>query len=338
MNAPSAPALVAVPRQASPAYGLLGLPLAFVALPLYVLLPNHYARNFGVPLAALGALLLGARLFDALIDPMLGRWSDRLFARSARTVLGAAAAASIVLGLGFALLFFPPLQGVDALLAWAGACLVLTYAAFSALTVMHQSWGAMLGGDESQRSRVVAWREGLGLAGVILASVSPIALGLPATVGIFFVAIGLGWLAWTRAPRPKPAAAPELSAGRDRRSLWLPWSRPGFRRLLAVFIVNGIASAIPATLLLFFVQDVLQAPPAAEPLCLSAYFVAAALSIAAWLKLVGRFGLARGEGLFIDDRIENVRAGEAEGFPGHHFTGLARLRTRLAAEGLITAA
>ena len=72
-------------------YGLMGLPLAFVALPLYVLLPNHYARNFGVPLAALGALLLGARLFDALIDPMLGRWSDRLFARSARTVLGAAA-------------------------------------------------------------------------------------------------------------------------------------------------------------------------------------------------------------------------------------------------------
>ena len=28
-----------------------------------------------------------------------------------------------------------------------------------------------------------------------------------------------------------------------------------------------------------------------------------------------RFGLAPGEGLFIDDRIENVRGGEAEGFP-----------------------
>ena len=38
-------------------YGLLGLPLAFVALPLYVLLPNYYARNFGVPLAGLGLLL-----------------------------------------------------------------------------------------------------------------------------------------------------------------------------------------------------------------------------------------------------------------------------------------
>ena len=37
-------------------YGLLGLPLAFVALPLYVILPNHYAREFAAPLAALGAV------------------------------------------------------------------------------------------------------------------------------------------------------------------------------------------------------------------------------------------------------------------------------------------
>ncbi|MDO9200044.1 MAG: MFS transporter, partial [Hydrogenophaga sp.] len=50
-------------------YGLLGLPLAFVALPLYVILPNHYAREFGAPLAALGAVLLGARLIDAVLDP-----------------------------------------------------------------------------------------------------------------------------------------------------------------------------------------------------------------------------------------------------------------------------
>ena len=50
-----------------------------------------------------------------------------------------------------------------------------------------------------------------------------------------------------------------------------------------------------------------------------------------------RFGLTAGEGLFVDDRIENIRAGEAHGFPGHHFTGAARLRTRLVAEGLLLA-
>jgi Na+/melibiose symporter-like transporter len=94
------------------AYGLLGLPLAFVALPLYVILPNHYAREFGMSLATLGAILLGARLFDALIDPLLGRLSDRLFARSTAAVLRLGALAALVLALGFTLLFFP-LQSVQ---------------------------------------------------------------------------------------------------------------------------------------------------------------------------------------------------------------------------------
>jgi len=48
-----------------------------------------------------------------------------------------------------------------------------------------------------------------------------------------------------------------------------------------------------------------------------------------------RFGLAAGEGLFIDDRLENVIAGEAAGFPGHHFTDAARLRAELVGRGLL---
>jgi glycoside/pentoside/hexuronide:cation symporter, GPH family len=66
-------------------YGLLGLPLAFVALPLYVILPNHYAPRIRRAAGALGAVLLGARLVDAVLDPWIGRWCDRLFARSHRT-------------------------------------------------------------------------------------------------------------------------------------------------------------------------------------------------------------------------------------------------------------
>ncbi|MDP2985245.1 MFS transporter, partial [Hydrogenophaga sp.] len=75
-------------------YGLLGLPLAFVALPLYVILPNHYAREFGAPLALLGLVLLAARLVDAVLDPIIGRWCDRLFSRSIAAVLAASAVAA----------------------------------------------------------------------------------------------------------------------------------------------------------------------------------------------------------------------------------------------------
>lgn len=48
-----------------------------------------------------------------------------------------------------------------------------------------------------------------------------------------------------------------------------------------------------------------------------------------------RFGLAPGEGLFVDDRLDNIEAGEAQGFPGHHFTGAEGFRARLVAEGLL---
>ena len=274
-------------------YGLMGFPLAFVALPLYVVLPNYYALHFGVPLASLGALLLGARLFDALIDPLLGRWSDRLYARSPATVLARAALAATALGVGFALLFFPPQLSTRLLLAWALGALLLTYAAFSALTILHQSWGALLGGDEAQRGRIVAWREGLGLLGVVLASVAPFALGMPASTALFFLALALGWWAWGRAQRPPVRQGGAVRTG----SIWLPFSRPAFRALLAVFMVNGIAGAVPATLILFFVQDRLQAAPQLQPFFLGSYFLSAALAIPLWLRLVPHIGLARTWGL-----------------------------------------
>ena len=268
-------------------YGLLGLPLAFVALPLYVILPNHYAREFGVPLATLGAVLLAARLLDAFIDPLIGRWCDRLFARSGSAVLGFGALAALLLAAGFGLLFFPATHEPAPLVLWATIVLMITYAAYSGLSVAHQSWGAMLGGDEAQRSRIVAWREGLGLIGVVLASVTPLVLGLGATVALFCVALTAGWLAWTRAPRPQASTTARTS------HIWLPFTRPAFRRLLGVFVLNGIASAIPATLVLFFVQDRLQAPKAMESAFLGIYFASAAMSIPAWLRIVQRYGLAR---------------------------------------------
>jgi glycoside/pentoside/hexuronide:cation symporter, GPH family len=282
-------------------YGLLGLPLAFVALPLYVILPNHYAREFGVPLATLGAVLLGARLFDAVIDPWLGRLCDRWFARSAHKVLKVCAGAAMLLAIGFVALFFPPVRG-DALTLWALLALILTYTAYSLVSVAHQSWGARLGGDALQRSRIVAWREGLGLAGVLLASVLPVVAGLPVTTSVFVAVLIAGFVAWTRAPRPGLGTQQDALAVDSRGmplgsaqepSLWLPLKRPAFVALMVIFVLNGIASAIPATLVLFFIQDLLQAPQKLEGAFLAAYFLAAALSIPLWLRCVGRFGLWR---------------------------------------------
>ena len=275
-------------------YGLLGFPLAFCALPLYVLLPNLYAREFQVPLATLGALLLGSRLFDALIDPFLGRWCDRLFAKSIRAILIFAALACVLLGAGFSLLFFPPSRNPDLLLPVTAVLLIITYSAYSAVAVAHQSWGAMLGGSESLRSRIVAWREGLGLAGVVLASVAPSVFGLPALVAVFLISLSVGWLAWTRAKRPQTVIAQNNDAAPlGQPDLWHPWRISAFRRLLGVFMLNGIASAVPATLILFFVQDRLQAPETLQPFFLGSFFLCGALSMPLWLRIVKAIGLAR---------------------------------------------
>ena len=268
-------------------YGALGLPLAFVALPLYVQLPHHYASAFGVPLAALGALLLAARLFDAVADPWIGRLCDRWLDRAPRQALRRAAVAALLLALGFQALFFPPLRGTDALLLWCGATLVITDLAYSVLAVLHQAWGARLGGDATERARLVSWREGLALAGVLVASVLPAVAGLQATAIVFALALVAGLVLLAAAPAPTGTAAPQPAA-----PLLLPLRQPAFRRLLAVHLVNGIASAVPATLVLFFVRDRLQAP-AFEPLFLAGYFAAGALSMPLWVRLVGRWGLAR---------------------------------------------
>ena len=276
-------------------YGLLGLPLAFVALPLYVILPNHYAREFGMPLATLGFVLLFARLFDAFIDPLLGKLSDKLFARSANAILSFGVATGVVLAIGFVLLFFPPAavrQQPWMLIAWATVMLLVTYAAYSALSIAHQSWGAMLGGTEAQRSRLVAWREGLGLIGVILASVLPSTLpspgGLIASIATFMIALLLGYLAWTKSIQPIARKADDSLS-----HIFQPFKKVAFKRLLTVFVFNGIASAVPATLILFFVQDRLQAPKEMEAAFLGAYFVCAALAVPLWLRLIKRLGLAR---------------------------------------------
>jgi Na+/melibiose symporter-like transporter len=71
-----------------------------------------------------------------------------------------------------------------------------------------------------------------------------------------------------------------------------PLANADFRRLLAVFMLNGIASAVPATLVLFFVSDVLAAE-GRQGLFLALYFVAGAAGMPLWVKLSARFGKVR---------------------------------------------
>ena len=273
-------------RGALLAYGLFGLPLAMLALPVYVLVPQLYANRFGLSLSVIGSMLLVARVLDACIDPALGLWIDR--AKSARGYAGFVLLSLPLLIAGYLALFHPPPMAAALLLWWFGGSLMLVYGGFSLATIAHNSWGASLTQERGERARLTAMREGWALVGVILAAAVPFVAGLGALSVLFVCAVTLAaWVLLRMAPRPEPVPVVHL----DWRALLVPFRNRAFRWLLAVFAANGIAAAIPATLFLFFATDRLQLGQFSG-LFLVLYFVAAACALPLWVALAARIGEA----------------------------------------------
>ena len=156
---------------------LAAIPLAMAALPIYVNVPTFYAQVIGLNLGAIGMLLLLARLFDALQDPLLGYWSDRTrdqrigrfnVGRFIWLILGAPLLAIAMLGL-----FNPPALSAAQMSWWLVAMLLLVYTAFSMVQISYQAYGAEISNDANERTRITAFREGFGLIGVFLGAALP---------------------------------------------------------------------------------------------------------------------------------------------------------------------
>jgi glycoside/pentoside/hexuronide:cation symporter, GPH family len=288
--AAAAPPPAALPRGALLAYGSFGVPLAMASLPLYVQVPQLYGAHFGLDLAWIGALLLALRALDALADPWLGAWSDRFSDRFVPIAWAAPA-----LAFGMVALLAPVVRGETALMLWLAASLVVVYAAFSLATINHGAWGAELSRDPVERTRITATREALALGGVIAASVLPAVLSPDTAQGLSRFALvvaavtAVTVLALRRAPRTRRTAI-------DPRPVWtrvgVPLADPAFRRLLAVYVPNGVAAAIPATLLPFYVADVLDAT-SRQGLFLALYFVAGAAGMPLWVRAAATIGSVR---------------------------------------------
>jgi Na+/melibiose symporter-like transporter len=275
------------------AYGLFGMPLAMAALPLYVHLPKFYGDHLGVNLALLGGVLLALRLADGIIDPFLGALSDRGGARKRWLALAAP-----LLALGMVALFLPIPRAELPLLIWLALALALIYFAFSLASINHQAWGAELSVDPVERTRITAVREGLALVGVVIASALPSFLGGDdgglGRFALLFAAFTLACATITLLGTPATPAA--SASGATRQSvldlIGRPLADPVFRRLLVVYMLNGIAAAIPATLVLFFIADVLDAE-ARQGLFLTLYFVAGAAGMPLWVRASAHFGKSR---------------------------------------------
>lgn len=267
------------------AYGALRMPLAFIELPLYVLLPSLYGGTLGMRLGTVGAVLFGVRLLDAVADPWIGAMMDRYRHRFGhRRWIGIGLPC---LALGFAAMLLPPVEGA-ALGVWLAATSTLTCLAYSVVSIAYQAWGAGIGVTVVERARVTAVRETFGLAGVLGASALLTPAQAPLLVAAFIALSIFGRLAMSAAPRTQEPAA-EAAAGPSR---WRETvGRSSARWLLGAFLVNGIATAIPATLVLFFVRDVLASDDRTATLFLGAYFLAGVAGMPLWVIAARKVGL-----------------------------------------------
>lgn len=282
-------------------YGFLGLPLAMAALPVYVQIPAYYTTQLGLPLASTGLVLFFARLIDTVQDPLLGRMIDRRQKNIGTWLVFAA----ILLALSFYALWLPPIEigaggaNANALLTWLAVMLILAYTAHSMINIAYLSWGARLTDSASPSNTstllgAAAWREGLGLIGVILASLVPsvIMLGLPEQIHArltlyalgFSVLLGIGISSLL-------TAAPKWQQhhGDTAVSLREALANHQFRRLLPIYFLNSVSVSIPATLALFFINDRIQAPHMTGYF-LAIYFIAGAAGLPGWIMLARRIG------------------------------------------------
>lgn len=284
-----------IPATRLAAYGVTAIPLAMAMLPIYVHVPKFYADVMGLNLAAIGGVLLLVRLLDAVQDPLLGYWSDctreRRYGRWLWVALGAPFLAFGMLGL-----FRPPQWDSAALTWWFIGMLTLVYTAFSMIQISYQAIGAEISDHPVERTRVTSYREGLGLAGVFLAAALPEILsarGGPregyATFATLFVPLLIAMVAISIALSPKAVVRTTSTTKDAFRAMVKPFRNAQFKALLLIFVFNGIAASIPATLVLFFIEDVVRKPDWSAHF-LIAYFAAGALGMPLWVWLSARLG------------------------------------------------
>jgi Na+/melibiose symporter-like transporter len=261
------------------AYGLFALPLTMVALPLYLMLPNFYGQTLGVNLSLLGGILFLSRLADAACDPFIGRVVDK-FAHYQRWMVGA----SVLLCAGMIILFLPTQSDTSGVMLYLAAGLVFVYAGFSVGTIAYYALGTQMARSTTQRTQLSAQRELFGLVGILLASFMPYVLGsYTAYTGFFIACILLACIALYRTQRVERISAQGTTS-------WAHvLSNNVFKKWLAIQALCGLSASVSATLMLFYISDVIQKSDWA-PAYLVMYFLSAAISTWLWTQVAIHIG------------------------------------------------
>ncbi len=279
-------------------YALLSLPLAFVGLPIYVNINGFYAKEYGVNLSLLGVLLLISRGVDLLQGPFVGYLSSYFIHRKIsqkRIILYS----SILLSISFFGLFNPPISfNKEMICVWFVIFLIATYTFFNFVIINYEAIAVFIARNSKERLAVNSAKELFGLIGILIASILPSILSIYTNVdskatylyssAIFVVLIFLVLIVFFKGVKINKidnftrisfrAVFKEIKANKN------------FMQYLKIFFINAIAVSIPASVIFFYVEDVLRSSPKLG-LFLGVYFLSGCIFIGLWKRLAQKYGM-----------------------------------------------
>ena len=283
------------------AYAAPAFALAVVGIPVYVYIPKFYTDVVGINITVLGYLMFSVRIFDAVTDPAIGYISDRTQSRFGRR-RPYIAMASILVAVAMFLLFNPPAAPASFETVWFGITIYLLFLFWTAVVVPFESLGPEITFDYHERTSLFGMRDGFLIAGTLAAASSPAlvewlfnltpdAQGERAKffwIAVIYAPLLIGTCWWCAlAIRERRPAVEHQRIGLWRGLRQVAHNRP-FVILLMAYTVSAIGNNLPATLILFYVEYVLQSQLADFFLML--YFVTGIIFLPAWIVVSRRTG------------------------------------------------
>jgi GPH family glycoside/pentoside/hexuronide:cation symporter len=252
-----------LPKSVVAGYAAPAMMLAAMGATFYIYLPKFYVDQLGIGLGTLSAIILVARLWDAITDPAIGWLSDRTQSRWGRRrpwIL----VASIPLAATFLVLGNPLVIGASGL--GLAVTAFLFFLAWTALTIPYEALGPEISSGYDERNKLFGAREAMVFVGTVAAAALPAWL-VPGSFGWpGYTAVGLIFgVVLVASALICAKLVPEKQLSRERQPHGSPWkasyivfsNRP-FRIILLAYTVYSFGAALGSTVFLFFAEQVLR--------------------------------------------------------------------------------
>lgn len=177
------------------AYVAPTLMVAFLNGPIGII-QGMYAKHFGITLTTIATILLIARLFDAITDPLIGYLSDRHYNKyGSRKAFVVAGGLMVIISSYFLYVPVDP-DSIDESVTVSPlyflGCFLVFYLAWTLFEIPHLAWGSELAYSSEDKTKIYSLRTLSVIVGILLFYVVPL---LPIFPGNEFTPQTLQWSA-----------------------------------------------------------------------------------------------------------------------------------------------